>query len=40
MWGLSFSEMLGLPWAWIGDIFLLATIGLYAGIGFMSRTRV
>jgi cation/acetate symporter len=29
---------MGLSRAWIGYIFLLATIGLYAGIGFMSRT--
>ena len=28
----------GLPRNWIGYIFLLATIGLYAGIGIMSRT--
>ena len=29
---------MGLPKSWIGFIFLLATIGLYAGIGIMSRT--
>jgi len=31
-------EQVGLPREWIGLIFLLATIGLYAGIGIMSRT--
>ncbi|MFM7331867.1 MAG: sodium:solute symporter family protein, partial [Brachymonas sp.] len=31
-------EQMGLPRNWIGLIFLLATIGLYAGIGIMSRT--
>ncbi|MEO7401866.1 MAG: sodium:solute symporter family protein [Polaromonas sp.] len=31
-------ERLGLPRSWIGIAFLLATIGLYAGIGIMSRT--
>ena len=35
---LAALEQMGLPRAWIGYIFLLATIGLYAGIGFMSRT--
>ncbi len=35
---LAILEQMGLPRAWIGYIFLLATIGLYAGIGFMSRT--
>ena len=30
--------MLGLPRRWIGLIFLLATVVLYAGIGVMSRT--
>ena len=29
---------MGLPQTWIGFIFLLATVGLYAGIGIMSRT--
>jgi cation/acetate symporter len=29
---------MGLPKSWIGFIFLLATVGLYAGIGIMSRT--
>jgi cation/acetate symporter len=31
-------EQMGLPKNWIGFIFLLATVGLYAGIGIMSRT--
>ncbi len=31
-------EFLGVPRLWIGFMFLLATIGLYAGIGVMSRT--
>jgi len=35
LWGL---EQLGLPRIWIGYAFLFATIGLYAGIGIMSRT--
>ncbi len=35
---LALFERMGLPRTWIGYIFLLATIGLYAGIGFMSRT--
>ncbi len=29
---------MGLPRQWIGYVFLLATVGLYAGIGVMSRT--
>jgi cation/acetate symporter len=37
---LAIAEQLGLPKSWIGIIFLLATIGLYAGIGIMSRTTV
>ncbi len=36
---LAILEQMGLPRAWIGFIFLLATIGLYAGIGIMSRTN-
>ncbi|MEZ5647020.1 MAG: sodium:solute symporter family protein [Burkholderiaceae bacterium] len=36
--GLAVLEQAGLPREWIGFIFLLATIGLYAGIGIMSRT--
>jgi cation/acetate symporter len=35
---LAVLEQMGLPRSWIGFIFLLATIGLYAGIGVMSRT--
>ena len=31
-------ERMGMPRSWIGIAFLLATIGLYAGIGIMSRT--
>ena len=31
-------ERMGLPRSWIGFAFLLVTIGLYAGIGIMSRT--
>ena len=35
---LAILELMGLSRQWIGFIFLLATIGLYAGIGIMSRT--
>ena len=35
---LGILEQMGLPRAWIGYIFLFATIALYAGIGVMSRT--
>lgn len=35
---LAVLEQLGLPRVWIGYVFLFATIGLYAGIGIMSRT--
>ncbi|TWO72680.1 cation acetate symporter [Caenimonas sedimenti] len=35
---LAILEQMGLNRDWIGFIFLLATIGLYAGIGVMSRT--
>lgn len=35
---LAILEQLGLPRQWIGSIFLLATLALYAGIGIMSRT--
>ena len=35
---LALAERIGLPRVWIGSIFLLATIALYAGIGIMSRT--
>jgi cation/acetate symporter len=36
--GLAIAEQLGLPRRWIGYVFLFATVGLYAGIGIMSRT--
>jgi cation/acetate symporter len=35
---LAIAEQMGLPRNFIGYIFLLATVGLYAGIGIMSRT--
>ena len=35
---LAILEKLGMPRAWIGYIFLLATVLLYAGIGVLSRT--
>jgi cation/acetate symporter len=35
---LAILEQMGLPRAWIGYIFLAATVLLYAGIGVMSRT--
>ena len=35
---LAIAERMGLPRLWIGSIFLLATVALYAGIGIMSRT--
>jgi len=35
---LAVLEQMGLPRNWIGFIFLIATVLLYAGIGFMSRT--
>ncbi|HVL77302.1 MAG TPA: sodium:solute symporter family protein [Noviherbaspirillum sp.] len=35
---LALAEFAGMPARWIGYIFLFATIGLYAGIGIMSRT--
>jgi cation/acetate symporter len=35
---LAIAEQMGLPRLYIGYVFLLATIGLYAGIGIMSRT--
>jgi len=35
---LAILEQMGLSREWIGLIFLIATIGLYAGIGIMSRT--
>ena len=36
---LAIGEQMGLPRVWIGYIFLFATVGLYAGIGIMSRTQ-
>jgi cation/acetate symporter len=35
---LAVLEQIGLPRRWIGVIFLLATVGLYAAIGVVSRT--
>ncbi len=35
---LAILEQMGLTRQWVGYIFLLATVGLYAGIGVMSRT--
>ena len=35
---LAIAEQMGLPKIWIGYIFLFATVGLYAGIGIISRT--
>jgi cation/acetate symporter len=35
---LAIAEQMGLPRQYIGFIFLIATVLLYAGIGFMSRT--
>lgn len=35
---LAIAEQMGLPRNFIGYVFLLATVGLYAGIGVMSRT--
>jgi cation/acetate symporter len=35
---LAIAEQMGLPRNWIGYVFLLATVGLYAGIGVMTRT--
>ena len=35
---LALAEQLGMSRAWIGYWFLFATIGLYAGIGWMTRT--
>ena len=36
---LAMLEQVGLPRRWIGSIFLLGSIGLYAGIGILSRTH-
>jgi cation/acetate symporter len=35
---LAVLEQMGLPRTWIGFVFLIATVGLYAGIGIVSRT--
>ena len=35
---LAILEQMGMPKVWIGYTFLFATIGLYAGIGILSRT--
>ena len=35
---LAIMEQMGMSRQWIGMSFLLATVGLYAGIGIMSRT--
>src|SRR2546428_4953126 len=35
---LAVAEQMGMSLAWIGYWFLFATIGLYAGIGWMTRT--
>ncbi len=35
---LGLAEALGLPRDWIGFVFLLATVGVYAGIGMVCRT--
>src|SRR6266496_2843425 len=35
---LAVGEQMGLPRLWIGYIYLMATVGLYAGIGIISRT--
>ena len=35
---MSIAEQMGVSQKWIGYWFLFATIGLYAGIGIMSRT--
>jgi len=36
---LAIAEQMGLSRAWIGYIFLILTVALYAGIGIMSRTN-
>ena len=35
---LAIAEQMGMSRQWIGYLFLFATVGLYAGIGFMTRT--
>ena len=36
--GMAFAEQLGLPRGWIGGTFLLATVAIYASVGFACRT--
>ena len=36
---IAILEQMGLPRNWIGYLFLIATVLLYAGIGVMSRTN-
>ena len=38
LFALAAAEQMGMSRKWIGYWFLFATIGLYAGIGIMSRT--
>ena len=38
LFALAIAEQMGMSRAWIGYWFLFATIGLYAGIGWMTRT--
>jgi len=38
LFALAAAEQMGMSRQWIGYWFLFATIGLYAGIGIMSRT--
>jgi cation/acetate symporter len=38
LFALAIAEQMGLSKAWIGYVFLFATVGMYAGIGIMSRT--
>jgi len=40
LFALAAAEQMGMSRAWIGYWFLFATIGLYAGIGIMTRTTV
>lgn len=35
---LAIAEQMGMPNTWIGYIFMVATLGLYTGIGILSRT--
>jgi cation/acetate symporter len=36
--GMALAERLGLPRSWIGATFLVVTVAMYAGIGFLCRT--